>query len=154
MLKREAAFPSSQFSPSLPRGFPSSWAQSSSAGLLDVFHIMEQVEAVQAGRTSTLLLVVPEELSTAHPIYVASRCGKNSPSEGRQGLPALLKQNSTFNSHIFSFVPCGMITRIQSAPKSPFPPAPTTLERFRGRSAFCCIALITTQHYNWYVKAY
>lgn len=103
---------------------------------------------MQAGRTSTLLLVVPEELSAAQPIYLASCCGENSPSEGRQGLPALLEQNSVSNSHFFSFVPCGMVTRIQSAPKSPFPPAPTTLEQFRGHSAFCCIALITTQHYN------
>lgn len=82
------------------------------------------------------------------PSPLSSVLWEDSPSEGRQGLPALLKQNSTFNSHICSFAPCGMITRIQSAPKSPFPPVPTALEQFRGHSAFCSIALITTQHYN------
>lgn len=63
------------------------------------------------------------------PSPLSSVLWEDSPSEGRQGLPALLKQNSTFNSHICSFAPCGMITRIQSAPKSPFPPVPTALEQ-------------------------
>lgn len=65
----------------LPRGFLSSWAQSSSAGILDVFLLMEQAEAVQAGGTNVLLLGVPEDLSTTQPIYLASCCRENSLSE-------------------------------------------------------------------------
>lgn len=69
-----SSIPSSQLSPSLPRGFLSSWAQSSSAVILNAFHLTEQAEAVQAGRTSTLLLVIPDKLSTAQPAYLVSCC--------------------------------------------------------------------------------
>lgn len=113
------AFPSSQLSPSLPRGSASSWARRSGAGRLDAFHLMEQAEAGQAGRTSTLLLVIPEELCAAQPVSSAPCRGQHSPSEGRQGLPALLKQNAAFNSHIFSFVRCGTVTRIGLLPNPP-----------------------------------
>lgn len=143
-----------QHSPALgfhspPERLPSSWAQQSSTGFLDTAHLMEW-----AGWQDQHAAARGPRGAIHCSAHLAPCCGKIHLQRVGKACLHCWNKNSTFNSHICSFAPCGMITRTQSGPKSPFPPVPTALEWFRGHSAFCSIALITTQHYNWYVKAY